>query len=39
MQIGDIDSKSMQLRIKKSKGGKDRITPLSEAVLQMLRQY
>ena len=39
MQIGDIDSKRMQLLIKKSKGGKDRITPLSETVLQMLRQY
>jgi integrase/recombinase XerD len=39
MQIQDIDSKRMQLRIQQSKGGKDRITPLSETVLQLLRQY
>lgn len=39
MQLNDIDSNRMQLRIKQSKGGKDRITPLSETVLQLLRQY
>ena len=39
MQLDAIDSNRMQLRIKQSKGGKDRITPLSETVLQLLRQY
>jgi integrase/recombinase XerD len=39
MRIEDIDSNRMQLIIKQSKGGKDRITPLSETVLQLLRQY
>ncbi|MSQ79343.1 MAG: integrase [Flavobacteriaceae bacterium] len=39
LKITDIDSKRMQLRICKAKGGKDRITPLSETALQMLRQY
>ncbi len=39
MKIHDIDSKRMQLCIRKSKGGKDIIDPLSETVLQILRQY
>ena len=39
MRIEHIDSKRMQLTIKKSKGGKDRITPLSETILELLRQY
>ncbi len=39
MQVGDIDSKRMQLLIKQSKGGKDRMAPLSETVLHILRSY
>ena len=39
MQVGDIDSKRMQLLIKKSKGGKDRMAPLSETILALLRSY
>ena len=39
MQIDNVDSQRMQLLIKQAKGGKDRIVPLSETVLQLLRQY
>ena len=39
MRIENIDSKRMQISIKKSKGGKDRIAPLSETVLALLREY
>ncbi len=39
MKISHIDSKRMQLSVLKSKGGKDRITPLSETVLIMLQEY
>ncbi|OFY67010.1 MAG: hypothetical protein A3H98_08930 [Bacteroidetes bacterium RIFCSPLOWO2_02_FULL_36_8] len=39
MKIKDIDSQRMQLRILHSKGRKDRITPLSETALKLLRQY
>ena len=39
LKINNIDSKRMQLIILKSKGGKDRITPLSKTVLLLLRQY
>lgn len=34
-----MDSKRMQLLIRKSKGGKDRIAPLSTTVLELLREY
>jgi len=39
MRIRDIDSERMQLFIHQSKGRKDRIVPLSETILMMLRSY
>lgn len=39
LKIEDIDSKRMVIHIKNSKGKKDRIVPLSESVLKLLRLY
>ncbi len=39
LKIVDIDSKRMILRILDSKGKKDRIVPLSESILTLLRSY
>lgn len=39
IKIGDIDSRRMLVSIKNSKGRKDRILPLSQNVLEILRQY
>ena len=39
LKISDIDSKRMTIRIEDGKGGKDRYTLLSEAVLNDLRLY
>jgi site-specific recombinase XerD len=39
LKIQDIDSKRMLIYIKNAKGKKDRIVPLSEAVLELLRNY
>ena len=39
LKIKDIDSKRMLIYIKNAKGKKDRIVPLSENVLQLLREY
>jgi integrase/recombinase XerD len=39
LKIEDIDSKRMLIHIKNAKGRKDRIVPLSQTVLSMLRQY
>lgn len=39
LKIEDIDSKRMLIHIKNAKGKKDRIVPLSELVLNMLRIY
>lgn len=39
LKIEDIDSRRMIINIKISKGGKDRIVPLSEGVLLILRSY
>jgi site-specific recombinase XerD len=39
LKIEDIDSKRMIIHIKNAKGKKDRIVPLSENVLELLRDY
>ena len=39
LKIEDIDSKRMLIHIKNAKGKKDRLVPLSEKVLQVLREY
>lgn len=39
LQPGDIDSKRGLIIIRQGKGNKDRIVPLPEAILQMLRIY
>jgi integrase/recombinase XerD len=39
LKVGDIDSGRMMLRVSGGKGGKDRYTLLSPALLELLRQY
>jgi integrase/recombinase XerD len=39
LKIKDVDSKRMLIQIRQSKGKKDRIVPLSEYVLDLLREY
>lgn len=39
LKIKDIDSKRMLITIRQSKGRKDRIVPLSENLLYLLREY
>jgi site-specific recombinase XerD len=39
LKIEDIDSKRMLIHIKNAKGRKDRIVPLSQKVLELLRNY
>ena len=39
LKIEDIDSKRMIIHIKNAKGRKDRIVPLSQKVLDLLREY
>jgi site-specific recombinase XerD len=39
LKINNIDSKRMLIYIKNSKGKKDRIVPLSQIVLKLLREY
>ena len=39
LKIKDIDSSRMVIHIKSGKGNKDRIVPLSEKTLSMLREY
>lgn len=39
LEIKDIDSSRMVIHIKSGKGNKDRIVPLSEKTLSMLREY
>jgi len=39
LKIEDIDSKRMIIHIKNAKGRKDRVVPLSEKILKLLREY
>ena len=39
IKIEDVDSKRMLINIRQAKGKKDRIVPLSEAILKLLREY
>lgn len=39
LKITDIDSKRMIINVRKSKGNKDRIVPLSPSILALLREY
>lgn len=39
MKLKEIDSKRMLIVIKAAKGNKDRVVPLSETLLEMLREY
>lgn len=39
LKPGDIDSKRKLILVKQAKGKKDRIVPLSNKILEMLRQY
>lgn len=39
LKIEDIDSKRMLINIRQAKGKKDRIVPLSETILKLLREY
>ena len=39
LKIEDIDSKRMIIHIKNAKGKKDRIVPLSQTILELLRTY
>jgi site-specific recombinase XerD len=39
LKIEDIDSKRMIIHVKNAKGRKDRIVPLSQTVLELLRRY
>ena len=39
LKVTDIDSARMVVRVEQGKGRKDRFVPLSEMVLQLLREY
>jgi len=39
LQVGDIDSKAMRAHIRNSKGNKDRLVPLPNNTLQILRRF
>ena len=39
MRVGDIDSQRQRVHIRNAKGGKDRLVPLPEATLSLLRRF
>ena len=39
LEVGDVDSRKMQLHIRRSKGLQDRIVPMAQEVLDALRAY
>ena len=39
LEVGDIDSARGVIRIRNGKGGKDRYAPMSDRLLELLRQY
>ena len=39
LKIADVDSKRMLITIRQAKGNKDRLVPLSEGILELLRKY
>ncbi len=39
LEVGDIDSQRMQVRVRNGKGGKDRYVPLAQRTLDHLRAY
>lgn len=39
LEVSDIDSERMMLRVRRGKGGKDRDVPLPDSTLEVLREY
>ena len=39
LKIGDIDSRRGMLRVNQGKGAKDRMVPISDKIIEMLREY